>query len=446
MMRGGPIAGALLVLLAGICFGHPFFRVPLGVIPITADRLLLAIVFVQYLFYRHWNWIERKPLVAADYLLAALVLLLLVSTFTHDYEYQKARPVAQLVFFYLMPVALYWIVRESDFSARSASWLLGSIVAFGVYLSLTAIAEVHQAKSFVFPQYIMSSEVREFLGRGRGPLLNPMANGALIGLSLCAGVIMWPTLGRVGRGLVLAALPLLAWGIYDTLTRSAWIGAGLGLMVIVALVLPTRWRVFVLGSAAVAGALLLSVGWESLLAFKRDAGASAQETADSVKLRPILATVAWHMFLDRPILGAGYGQYPQVSREYLSDRSTEYALERARPYVQHNAFLGLLTEVGLVGMGLYVALLAAWTSYGWRLWRSDWAPPWARQLGLLFLALVGIYVSAAMFHDINLVPMVNMVVFFFGGMVTALVSGLAPPTSNERLKLWVPEAELAAAH
>jgi O-antigen ligase len=445
LLRGGPIVGAMLVLLAGTCFGHPFFNLPVGRVPLTADRLLLVVLAGQYLLYRHWGWIESRPIGAADYALFAFITVLFVSTLAHDFHYHNELPLAQLMFYFLMPAVLYWVVRGSTFDSRSVSWLLGSLALFGVYLAVTAVAETRAEFWLVFPKYIASTEYRDFLGRGRGPLLNPVGNGILLALSTCAALIWWPTTTRLNRGLLLAALAALAWGMYSTLTRSVWMGAAGGVLVICVTVLPVRWRILVVGSAVVATGLVLFVGWDNLVAFKRDQYATAEETADSVRLRPILATVAWHMFLDRPLLGCGYGQYAPEVLDYLSDRTTEMPLEKARPYVQHNTFLALLVEVGVIGLGCFLAMLAVWTRWAWWLWRHPSAPTWARQAGLLFLGFMGIYLPNAMFHDVSIIPMINMVLFFLGGAVTGIASGMASATRPERIRLWLPEDELVGA-
>jgi hypothetical protein len=442
MLRGGLLGGALAVLLAGSCFGHPFFNVPLGPLPLTADRLLLAALLVQYLLYRRWGWTDPKPLAKTDYLLAAFLIVLVASTLSHDFQVRKAQPLSQLVFFYLMPVVLFWIVRQTEWTARSAWWLFTSLAVFGVYLCLTAVAETHQAWALVFPKYIGSSDVREFFGRGRGPYLNPMANGIVQGLGLCASLMWWPRLNRPGKLMLLAILPVFAWGVYSTFTRSVWMGAGLGLMIVVALSTPRNWRWPVLSSVLLALVVVSAAGWESFVAFKRDKDVSVEDVAESAKLRPILATIAWHMFLDRPILGCGYGQYIQESPAYLADRSGDLPLEKARPYVQHNVFLSLLTETGLLGMGLFIALLASWTRTAWRLWRSASAPRWVRQTGLLFLALVGVYLPNAMLHDVSIIPMVNMLLFFCSGAIMGLTPWLVPATSTAELRLWMPDGEL----
>ena len=88
------------------------------------------------------------------------------------------------------------------------------------------MAETHQAWWLVFPRYIASAAYPEFFGRGRGPYLNPAANGMVLGLGLCAAPMLWPRLGGCAKLLLLASvLPLFACGLYCTLTRSVWMGA-----------------------------------------------------------------------------------------------------------------------------------------------------------------------------------------------------------------------------
>ncbi len=423
-LRGGLVGGCLLVLLAGSCFGHPFFHVPAGPIPITLDRLLLVALVGQYCLYWRWGWLEHRPLLKADYLMAALLFVLAASTVTHDFKTHGAQPLAFFILFFCMPATIYWVARSATFTEHSARWMFGSLAVFGIYLALTAVAETHQATALVFPRYITSPAYSEFFGRGRGPFLNPVSNGIVQALGLGAALCWWPRVSRRGKLMLMALIPLFAYGTYSTLTRTAWMGAGCVLLVMVALTTPRAWRAPVLVCAMLASMIGVAATWENLLVFKRDKELSAADMAESARLRPILATVAWHMFLDRPLLGCGFGQYSTEMLPYLSDRTTDLPLEKARPYVQHNAFLALLTETGLIGMGLFVALLLAWSLEAWRLWRSA-EPLFARQMGLLFLAFLGAYLPNAMFHDVSLVAMVNMTLFFLGGTVVGLSSSAA---------------------
>jgi O-antigen ligase len=268
----------------------------------------------------------------------------------------------------------------------------------------------------VFPPYILSPEYPEFLGRARGPLLSPIGNGILFGACAAAALLLWTRLGRWGKAALTPVILLMLGGAYLTLTRSVWMGVGLGLMLVAALCTPAAWRKTLVAGSLLAALLVAATQWENLLSFKRDKALSAEEMAESARLRPILATVAWKMFLDRPLWGCGLGRYGEASKEYFSDRSTDLPLEKARPFVQHNVLLALLTETGLIGMGLFAVLLGLWARDAWRLWRS---PPGAcdhRQLGLLFLAAEANYLVNGMFHDVAIIPMVNMVLFFLAGM------------------------------
>ena len=128
--------------------------------------------------------------------------------------------------------------------------------------------------------------------------------------------------------MLLLLVPLLLAGIAASLTRSVWMGGLFALALGVGLALPWSWRWPLLGGGTLILALVTVAEWENLLAFKRDEALTAEKTADSVELRPIMAAVAWHMFLDRPLLGCGYSQYKTEHNNYLADRSTNLPLER----------------------------------------------------------------------------------------------------------------------
>jgi len=190
--------------------------------------------------------------------------------------------------------------------------------------------------------------------------------------------------------------------------------------------MPRNWRAPVLGAAVLLAGAYAAANWDEFVAFKRDKNLTARETADSVTLRPAMAQVAWLMILDKPIFGCGFDQYIPEHKNYLADRSNEFVLERTRNYSQHNLFFGIATETGLVGLGLFLALLIAWAGDAWRLWRAADAPLWSRQQGLFFLAVLSAYLVNGMFHHIALVPMSNLLLFFVAGMNAAVRFPLLP--------------------
>lgn len=422
MVRGGLVTGGLLVILTGCCFGQPFYKLALGPLPITIDRSLLMAVALQYVVLRRFGQTDPKPLVKADYLLFAFIGLLFLSTVTHDWKYHNSWPMAQFLFLYLFPGVLYWVVRQARLTERALLAVFACGGLFAIYLCCTAIAESHGWWSLVFPAYLRSPALVEFYGRGRGPVLNPAGNGFYQGSAIAAGLMLWPRAGRWGQFAILTLAPLLAWGVYATLTRSAWMGVGLSLLIVLGCGLPRAWRLPVMGSFAIAATVALAVSWQSVLVFKRDKNLSASESLESAKLRPILARIAWNMFQDRPLFGVGFGQYLPESKPYLHDRDTDLNLEKGRRYIQHNVFLSQLTELGLAGVCLWIALLAAWGREGWRLWRNVELPLAHRQCGLWMLAILGAYLPNGMFQDVGAIPMFNALLLFGAGLTTGLAA------------------------
>ncbi len=431
LLRGGLLAGCLAVLFTGCCLGYPLFHLQVDPIPLTVDRLLWLVLLAQCVVWRKFGWAASKPVGASDAVLGLFMAALGLSALGLGSEVGDTRAISKLVFFFVMPLGIYWAARQARLSQGAVLSLLVCLTIFGVYLAVTAIGERCDARWLVFPPYILSPAYPEFLGRARGPLLSPIGNGVLLGTCSAAGLLLWTRLGRWGRAAMLPVLLLMVVGAYLTLTRSVWMGAGLGLVLVAALSVPAAWRKTLLAGSLLAVLLVAATQWENLVSFKRDKALSAEETAESAKLRPILATVAWKMFLDRPLWGCGFGRYGEASKEYFADRSTDLPLEKARPFVQHNVLLALLTETGLVGMALFVLLLGLWSRDAWRLWRWPQCAHGQREIGLLFLAAEANYLVNGMFHDVAIIPMVNMVLFFLAG--TAAGPGDPPQPAAFRM-------------
>lgn len=418
LRHGDLIGGCLAVLLAGSVFGHTFFHVSI----VTADRLIIGGLLVAYIVYRRLGLADPKPIGKADIALLVFSGALAVNTLAHNWRLNGGQPAATALFFYLLPVVIYWIGRQAKLTERSLLSVFGFLTVFAVYLAVTGFAETRQMWSVVFPTYIGSASYQEFFGRARGPFLNPVGNGLFLSAGLFAVVQWWPRLSRLGRGALMAVAAVIFVGVYCTLTRSVWLGAGLGLLMIIWLAVPSTWRIPMFIALVLAAAPVLALKWQKLNSFKRDAHVSAHDMAQSAKLRPILAAIAWKMFQDYPLFGCGFGQYKEVDVNYFDERFGDLPLKMAGPYVQHNVFLALLTQLGIVGLGCWLLTLGLWARNAWRVWSNKQAPLWARQHGLVLIALLIAYAVNGMFHDIGIITMVNMLLFFAAGVC----QGLAP--------------------
>ena len=421
LARGSLLVGGLAFILAGNLFGHQFASFHLGPIPLTVDRILLVVLFVAYAVHWRLGRTQRASPTGADYLAAAFAAVLVASTFTHAWRTtlpEQISPVYRLLAGYLMPLVLYWIARQAPLSERHVKFVQAALAIFGLYLGVTAVLEITQQWWAVFPQHIADPKVGIHFGRARGPMVQSVSLGLALAVCLLCALVWWPRLKRPGQLLLGASLPLYFAGLYFSYTRSVWIGTALGLMIVLGLVLAAPWRRWVLGGMVAAGLIFAATGLDSLLAFQREF--SANNTRESAALRGSFAYVSWMMFLDRPLLGVGFGHFPEEKLPYLADRSTELKLAPIRDWVHHNTLLSLLTETGAVGLGLFLALLATWGRDAWRIYRDAQAPAWIKSQAALSLGVLGVYLCQSLFHELSYTPLDNSLVFFLVGVTMSL--------------------------
>ena len=210
--KGGLLAGCMLVVFAGACFGHAFFHHSV----VTLDRLLLAALFGYYLILRRLYPDQSSPITVSDVLLGILLVILAVSTFSHDWRIDDKQPASRFLFLYLMPAVMYWLGRECKIRQPQARWLMFGFTLFGLYLALTAVAELRGWTALVMPRYVISGEFEEFLGRARGPFLNPSANGIYMTTGLACLLMYWPRTSGLPRiGLEIGAV-IIAAGCFAT--------------------------------------------------------------------------------------------------------------------------------------------------------------------------------------------------------------------------------------
>jgi O-antigen ligase len=181
-----------------------------------------------------------------------------------------------------------------------------------------------------------------------------------------------------------------------------------------------RGVLIVLGTVFLLATLALFA--DKLNHFQRDKNVTAADMAESVTLRPMLARVAWKMFLDKPVLGHGFGQYSAAKKPYHYTDTANMPLRRVLPYMQHNVFLSYLTESGLVGMTLLVLLLGSTALKSIRLWQSTRLEWVHRFFGLLVLSFVANYCINGMFHDVSIIPHTATLWFLLLGVLENLTA------------------------
>jgi len=421
LLRGSLIAACLAYLITVVVFGHSFWHMQVGPLPLTLDRLVLAGLVGLYVVRWRLGQTEPKRLAAADWVLGGFAVVLLLSTLRNDWE--QGLPggpatVMRLLIGYLMPMTVYWIARQSPLGRREVGWIYGTLVVLGVYLGVTGLLEIGGQWWAVFPQHIADPAVGIHFGRARGPMVHSVSYGLMLGVCLLAVWFWQARFDRWGKLALTTVVPVFLAGLYFSYTRSVWLGTGLSLMVVFALTLRGSWRPLVIGSMVSAGLMVALFRADSILSFEREYG--AQYTRESVELRGSFAYVSWLMFLDRPVLGFGFEQFPEAKLPYLSDRSSELNLNAIYPYSHHCTYLSVLVEMGLIGLLLYLAMLALWARAGWRMALDEDTPTWARGFGVLMLGVLATYACQALFHELSYTSVDHTLLFLLAGVTIGL--------------------------
>ena len=417
-----PVLG-ILIVLTGSVISSDFWSLRVGPLPITIDRVLVGVLVCVYTFRYVARIEDRRQLNRLDVAVGLMIVVLTVSTFSHDITFLKNLPISRLLFFYFVPLAMYVIVSSGVLGTSDLKLISVCFIGLGIYLALTAIAETHGWSALVFPSYIMTSEFTEFLGRGRGPFLNPVSNGLFMITSFCCTLMWWKSADRFGKLAIGAVAFLLAVGVYSTLTRSVWLALIVACGWFIWFPASRRAKIVMATCGMLAVIALLPVYGDKLLSFKRDKEVTQNQMEKSAQLRPLFAIVAMNMFKDRPFLGCGFGQYAQAKYPYLKDPHSGKPLTSTRTLMQHNIFLAYLTETGLLGLMSLLLLIAMLVRASLIVWFNQELPFWPRQFGLLSLTLLSCDMVNGMFHDVGIIPMVNMLLFFLAGITNNIVSG-----------------------
>jgi len=417
-----PVIG-ILIILTGSVISSDFWSLRLGPLPITIDRLLVGILVCVYIVRYIARFEDRRQINRLDIAVLCLVLVLMGSAITHDITFLDNLPITRLLFFYLVPLAVYAVVRSGVLGTNDLKLISVSFIVLGIYLALTAIAETRGWSALVFPSYMMTSEFTEFLGRGRGPFLNPVSNGLFMITAFCCTLMWWQSADRFGKLAVAAIAFLLAIGVYSTLTRSVWLALIVACAWFIWFPASNRLKLVMVVWSMLAVIALLPVYGDKLLSFKRDKEVTQNQMEKSAQLRPLFAIVAMNMFKDRPFLGCGFGQYAREKYPYLKDPHSGKPLTSTRTLMQHNIFLAYLTETGLLGLMSLLLALAMMVRASLIVWFNRQLPFWPRQFGLLLLTLLSCDMINGMFHDVGIIPMVNMLLFFLAGITNNIVSG-----------------------
>jgi O-antigen ligase len=369
-LQVGVVATALAVgVLAGIDFRLAIAAVlGIGFAAVVAADItagLCLFVFVSFL-----EMVPGNPLVSftkvAGLLLALSWLATLVVRGEARRQFFSAHPVAT----YLLTVFLAWaalsaIWAESEGAALTAAsrfglnFLLVPIVytatrerRHGIWITLAFVAGAVASAVYGLVAGPPASTEGRLSGAAGDP--NEVATVLVAGLVLAAVLAAIFRRSPVVRLAMVAAVGLCALGVFLTLSRGGLVA--LALAMIASLFVAGRWRAraAVLTAVTVVGALAYFAAFAPLEARER------VTTIEGGSGRSDIWTVGWRMVEEHPVGGVGVGNFEVSSIHYLLEPGAilrdEFIVDT--PKVAHNTYLQVLAELGVVGLVLFLSILA----------------------------------------------------------------------------------------
>ena len=283
---------------------------------------------------------------AMEWLLAgAMVIYALQAAYSSSLD----KALEQTVFFYVPFALLFAVLRELEWSPRRLRAGFGVLI--GLALAFTAVGFVEYAtrRLLLNPKVIASNELEAYF-RVNSLFFDPNIYGRFLALVMLglAGVLLWERRPRTAW-LAAAALAVLWGGLLLTLSQSSFAALLAGLFVLAALRFP-------LHKVAPAVVAVAAIGLVVVLAFpsalRLDLG-SAKSLDHATSGRYELMRGGVDLAADRPLWGWGSGAFPE---QYLAHG---FGARSDAVAASHTIPLTVAAEQGVIGLAVYLALLAA---------------------------------------------------------------------------------------
>lgn len=311
--------------LAATAAALPLFVVRWRVGPLPTT-LLENVVGATVLAYLAVLWTERRwPQARTPYDIP-IALLLLAGVIGIVVAPDHARALGIFRAYFVEAIAIFYIAVDLVRTRRDLRIVLGGLLAGGTWMAVgqivdfTIVALHHSIQLGAAPSFLSTSSNSVAL------FLEPP-------VAFAAGLALFDETRRL-RLLVAVTVTVVLAGAVLTLSRGLY--GALGLLLLMVIFSLSRWRARFAATAAilVAGVAFLSIP------LIRDRIATVQV---SILLRDSLYQQAFHVLIQRPLLGAGISGYPVRATPFRPPRQT---IE----LYPHNLWLTTWSELGLLGL------------------------------------------------------------------------------------------------
>jgi len=226
----------------------------------------------------------------------------------------------------------------------------------------------------------------------------------------------------VCRLAAVATIPVIFW----TQTRSVWLALLAAGALWVALSRRGLSRGVWLSAILAVSIFGAAYNWRDIASTRREAGGVT--SLEPIYVRLGLFLITRDMFFDRPVVGVGFGHFRDHAMRYAHNPSSPY-YAFASSAMEHNNFLSIVAECGLVGLVLYLWLLILLLRASIRLYRRLpplGTEPVCRDIVVLYWVLYLDFFIDAMFRETSVSPFANALFFGLSGVIFALDYLLGP--------------------
>lgn len=394
-------------------------------IPVTGFHVALFLMLVGILSN---TFLRRRITFPRFELGGPLFLLLAVMAISLTYTPNPVEGTIGLMRTLVLVVFLYGVQVMID--CRRAIDLV--VVSMGLAIvagCALAVAQIMSEKFYLPASFVIA--VGANAPRATGTFHNPNTFGTFLmcGLVFLFGLLVSRQLSRLQQLALLVPLGAGVAGLVTTFSRANWVASAVGIVVALALARKLRYLLLV----GVAGLLTILAVKEfvpfadhiferfvSIFTLLLDFGEAGRESS-SARLYFIVAGL--EMWLDHPLLGAGWRAFPILFDAYKPVDFPFWVPTKE----SHTLAANMLAELGLVGF----------CASGWIVWRvlargfgslRQMRDPYLRAVLISLLSVfIAFQVSLSFTADFS-----NNFLWFFTGMIFAVIRLGSPSGSGAR--------------
>ena len=326
---------------------------------------------------------QRRELGALAWPLALLVLWFGISLIWSE----DLRQGSITLFFFIFPFgALAPVLARLPWSRRAVAGLYGLLAAMAVLFAAVGVWQWVTRDVFWNPKVIVSNAYAPFY-RVNSLFWDPSIYGRFLVLAILASValLLFRATTVALQEVLLGVLVVALWiGLFFSFSQSSFVALGLGVVLIAALA--WRWRAAM--AVAVVAAVMIPVGVAApQLHNVRHTlvGSSAGGITRATGGRWGLMVNGLRIAKDHPVAGVGIGGF---TKAYAERRAGAH--KHIPKAASHNTPITVVSETGVIGLGLFVWLLVAAVLVAFR-GNNAFATVPARTAtiaGILFVAIV----------------------------------------------------------